>query len=175
MRSARQSPGHVPCPTRELEELGVRRGMALLVHSSFRSLGWSAEALRPSAWLGTKAWAAGTTVMPAQSTGSRGAQGTRPYRSRRGGHHPRDHAPRSTPDMTPTKWMDVLECFRKPRGALRGDTRSARFRLCRQEAGVCGTPTTPSRGWSATASRTPARGLVSLAERAQLRERLRPH
>ena len=106
----------------DLEILGVRPGMVLLVHASLSAMGWVcggpvAVILALQNALGT----AGTLVMPAHS-----ADLTEPSKWR---EPPvpetwwpviRKNTPAYDPDLTPTRSMGIIaETFRKQNGALR--------------------------------------------------------
>jgi aminoglycoside 3-N-acetyltransferase len=121
---ASDGPVTVPSLVRDLGELGVERGMALLVHSSLRSLGWvcggaPAVVLALEESVGVD----GTIVMPAQSTALSDPAGWRnPPVPRSWWPAIRATMPPFDPDLTPTEWMGAVpECFRKQRGTLRSD------------------------------------------------------
>jgi aminoglycoside 3-N-acetyltransferase len=121
---ASDGPVTVPSLVRDLGELGVQRGMALLVHSSLRSLGWvcggaPAVVLALEESVGVD----GTIVMPAQSAGLSDPAGWRnPPVPESWWPAIRATMPPYDPDLTPTAWMGAVpECFRKQRGTLRSD------------------------------------------------------
>ena len=108
----------------QLQKLGVRAGMTLLVHSSLSSIGWvcggaPAVILALEQILGEE----GTLVMPTHSTDlSDPAQWQHPPVPEKWWQQIRDEMPAYTPDLSPTREMGAIsECFRKQDGTLRSN------------------------------------------------------
>ena len=115
-------PATIESLSADLTALGVRPGMALLVHSSLSALGWVcggavAVILALEQVLGSQ----GTLVMPTHSTDlSDPAEWRNPAVPRAWWEVIRETMPPYDPDLTPTRGMGTIpETFRKQRGVLR--------------------------------------------------------
>jgi aminoglycoside 3-N-acetyltransferase len=110
--------------SRQLQELGVKEGMTLLVHSSLSSVGWvcggpQAVVLALEEVLGKE----GTLAMPTHSYDlSDPAMWQHPGVPEKWWQQIRDEMPAYRADLTPTREMGAIsECFRKQDGVLRSD------------------------------------------------------
>ena len=110
--------------SRQLQELGVKERMTLLVHSSLSSLGWvcggpQAVVMALEEVLGNE----GTLVMPTHSNDlSDPAMWQHPGVPEKWWQQIRDEMPAYRADLSPTREMGAIsECFRKQDGVLRSN------------------------------------------------------
>jgi aminoglycoside 3-N-acetyltransferase len=107
---------------KDLEKIGVKKGMTLLVHSSMSSMGWiSGGAVSFILALEEVLGKQGTLVMPAHSGDlSDPAKWENPPVPEDWWQTIRDTMPAFDPDLTPTRGVGtVAEVFRKQKGVLR--------------------------------------------------------
>jgi aminoglycoside 3-N-acetyltransferase len=115
-------PATVATLVADLAALGVRPGMALLVHSSLSALGWvNGGAQGVILALEDALGPGGTLIMPTHSTGLTDPAGWQNPPVPAAWWEPiRDTMPAYDPDLTPTRGMGIIpETFRKQRGVLR--------------------------------------------------------
>ena len=106
----------------EFKELGVEKGMVLLVHSSLSAMGWvCGGAVAVIIALQEVLGATGTIVMPAHSTDlSDPSQWENPPVPESWWQTIRETMPAYDPDLTPTRSMGkIAETFRKQKDVLR--------------------------------------------------------
>jgi aminoglycoside 3-N-acetyltransferase len=106
----------------DLEKIGVKKGMILLVHSSLSSMGWiSGGAVTFILTLEEVLGKQGTLVMPAHSGDlSDPAKWENPPVPKDWWNTIRETMPAFDPDLTPTRGVGkVAEVFRKQKGVLR--------------------------------------------------------
>ena len=142
----------------DLRALGVAPGDTLIVHSSLSALGWvvgGAQAV-VEALLGATT-AAGTVVVPTQSTGSSDPAGwSNPPVPADWFEEIRREMPIYDPDLTPTGGMGrIAECLRGHRSALRSDHPLVSFAAVGAAAAAITAdhPLTPSLGESSPLGR----------------------
>ena len=117
-----KTPATVESLQTELSALGVRAGMALLVHSSLSAMGWvCGGAVAVIIALQEVLGASGTLVMPAHSTDlTEPSEWQNPPVPESWWSVIRASMPAYRPDLTPTRSMGVIaEAFRKQDGVLR--------------------------------------------------------
>ena len=117
-----KTPATVESLQTELSALGVRAGMALLVHSSLSAMGWvCGGAVAVIIALLEVLGASGTLVMPAHSTDlTEPSEWQNPPVPESWWSVIRATMPAYHPDLTPTRSMGVIaETFRKQNGVLR--------------------------------------------------------
>ncbi len=122
----------------DLENLGVKKGMTLLVHSSLSSIGWvcggaAAVVLALEQVLGDE----GTLVMPTMSGDlSDPSLWKHPPVPEKWWQQIRDATPPFLPDLTPTRVMGAIpECFRKQTGTIRSNHPQVSFAARGKNAG----------------------------------------
>ena len=127
---AKARPNTVSSLCEEIVELGVERGMVLLVHSSLSALGWVcggavAVVMALERVLGEE----GTLVMPTHSGDlSDPSEWRHPAVPKAWWQMIRDEMPAFDPDLTPSRKMGIIaETFRKQSGVMRSDHPNCSF------------------------------------------------
>lgn len=108
-------PNTVATITNDLQALGVKKGMTVIVHSSLSSIGWvSGGAVAVVEALMNVITAEGTIIMPTQTSDlSDPKDWSRPPVPKHWWPIIREHVPAFDPNVTPTRGMgEIVECFR---------------------------------------------------------------
>ncbi|EJQ45100.1 hypothetical protein IEE_02430 [Bacillus cereus BAG5X1-1] len=119
-----QLPNTIETITNDLKELGIEKGMTVIVHSSLSSIGWvSGGAVAVVEALMKVITEEGTIIMPTQSSDlSDPKHWSRPPVPEDWWQIIRDNVPAFDPRITPTRAMgEVVECFRTYPNVLRSN------------------------------------------------------